>query len=204
MSPPPLPLHVRLAGLVGWPNNQPRMLVVGLLTIAGMFVLCCGGTLFFLILRPGPTTEVALGEEVRFGDLGVTVASAHVSPYQSTSPGGTLYNHEAALLIAIRFKNYNPNRTIKADCQIDTSTLRDDVGNSYRGIAARDEFGRRRSIVGQVEEGMSRPVRSEKVESDVLVFARPVAGARQLTLTLAARRYGGTGVLRVTIPWAGK
>jgi hypothetical protein len=103
-------------------------------------------------------------------------------------------------VVFISFRNYNPNRIIKAGSQVDVAILRDDVGNTYQGIRATNEIGLTNSIDDQIPAGMARPVRSDQPGWDVLVFERPVPGASTVTLSLDASQYGGVGRIEVQVP----
>jgi hypothetical protein len=52
-----------------------------------------------------PAKEYKLGEEIRFGDLGVTVSHAGVAGFTSTTPGGRQGFHEPEFVITIKLKN---------------------------------------------------------------------------------------------------
>ena len=84
--------------------------------------------------------------------------------------------------------------------QVDDATLEDNVGNSYERISAVNEIGLENHINGQIPSGRVRPVRSDEVGTDFLVFDRPVEGASVLFLTLDASKYGGSGRIKVQIP----
>jgi hypothetical protein len=146
------------------------------------------------------TQTVNLGEEIRFGDLGVTVVSAKLDSYTSSTAAGRKMTHDPALVATITFKNYNPKTIIDAGSQADHAELNDDVGNKYSGIRAINEIGLTNQIDGQIPPGRVRRIRSDESSGDVLVFDRPVAGAAVLLLTLDAKRYGESGQVIVRIP----
>jgi hypothetical protein len=168
-------------------------------------VLCCGLPIgMFMVAKISdklaPVDEHNMGEEIRFGDLGVTVTQAQVSGYSSRTAAGRLMNHTPEFVIHTKFKNYNPKRVVKAGSQVRSSTLVDDVGNSYQGIRATNEIGLTNEIEGQISPGMAIEVRSDEPATDVLVFDRPVQGASFIFLTLDASKYGGSGKVRIKIP----
>lgn len=151
--------------------------------------------------NPAPAKEYNFGEEIRFGDLGVTVIYAGQAGFTSTTAGGRQLFHDPEFVITIRFKNYNPNRVLDAGAQVDVATLEDDVGNKYDRVKAANEIGMENKIDGQISPDKVRPVRSDDKEArDLLVFNRPVPGASVLTLTLDASKYGGSGKVKVKIP----
>jgi hypothetical protein len=162
----------------------------------------CGGLLFIILAGKSTTKygEYNFGAEIRVGDLGVTVTEARVRGFTSTTAGGRLMDHSPEFVVTISFKNYNPNRIINAGSQVDAASLKDDVGNRYRGIRASNELGLTNHIDGQIQPGMARPVRSDEPAHDVLVFSRPVPGASALTLVLDASSYGGAGRIEIHIP----
>jgi hypothetical protein len=146
------------------------------------------------------TGDPTLGEELRFGDLGVTVNRARVESYGSMTSVGQLLLHEPALVVRIGIKNHNANRVVEAGSQSDSATLADDVGNRYDRIVARSQIGLPTRVPGQIPPGSVLRVRSDEREEDVLLFDRPVPGASVLTLTLDGSRYGSSGKVKVTIP----
>ncbi len=168
-----------------------------------LLLFCCaGGTgLLFLGSRrtSGAGRDVAVGEEVRFGDIGVTVTSMSLQSFISDGRGGAV-QHRPELVVQIGIKNHNPNRILNAGSQRDSARLLDDVGNTYRHIDTFDESNNRTMPRGQIPTGQATGVRSEKPQGDCVVFTRPVAGATTITVELDAAAYGGTGTIRVTVP----
>jgi hypothetical protein len=124
-----------------------------------------------------PSHSLTIGQEIVYGDLGITVTRARVQGF--------------TFVVALAFKNRNPNRIVRAGSQVDAAELKDDVGNTHKGM--RDE------IDGQIPPGKVRPIRSDESLGDVLVFDRPLPGASVLYLTLDAEQYGGSGRILVTI-----
>jgi hypothetical protein len=142
-----------------------------------------------------------VGEEMRFGDLGVTVVRGKAEGFISTNSGDFDFHSGDTYVVTIGLKNYNPNRVLEVPSQAEVATLSDDVGNTYAPIRARSDTGRRAEILGQITPGHKVRLRSDdKNEMDLLVFDKPVPGATVLTLTLDADRYGGKGTIAVTIP----
>jgi hypothetical protein len=149
--------------------------------------------------QSGPVIETSVGKEVRIGDIGVTITRAGISGYRSTSPSGHPLEHQPDFVVALDFKSYNPDRILQAQYQTGRCKLVDDVGNRYSEIKTETEAGFRSAIDGQITYGMARDLRSDARGTDVLVFDRPVPGAKTLILTLDAKAYGGTGTIRVRI-----
>jgi predicted Zn finger-like uncharacterized protein len=148
-----------------------------------------------------PTNEHDLGEEMRFGDLGVTVMRGRVEEFLSVTSIDRPVLHDPALVITLAIKNYSPNRIIEVGSQTDVALAEDDVGNKYHPLNTRSEFGLPTRILGQIPPGKVSRVRSDEPAGDVLVFERPVAGASLVWLNLDASRYGGTGTIRVYVPF---
>ena len=148
-----------------------------------------------------PAADRLSGEEMRFGDIGVTVVRGKVEAFGSILPPGSAYFHEPAYVVQLVIKNYNPNRVLEVGAQADVATAEDDVGNHYESLKTKNELGIRTYIVGQIPPGKTLPVRPDKPDEDVLVFDRPVPGASLMRLSLDASRYGGTGTIHVTIPF---
>lgn len=148
----------------------------------------------------GPTKDVAVGEEVRFGDLGVTVYSARVVAWGSMSSGGHPHVHPPDFVVVLTLTSHNPNRELSVQGQTGHCSLADDVGNTYGEMQAKSEGGFTNTINGQIQPGQPRRVRSGEPANDIVVFRKPVPGASAVTLTLDATRYGGQGKIRVRVP----
>jgi Zn finger protein HypA/HybF involved in hydrogenase expression len=169
------------------------------------------GVLFLLTVLNGErkraeVVDAKVGEEVWVGDVGVTVAWVGVTRFQSHSPAGHLQDHEPELVVQINLKNRNPNRVIQVGGQSGACRVKDDVGNTYREISAKTDFGFTSTIVRQIPVGKGRDLRSDQnyEPGDVVVFDQPVPGASELVVTLKADVYGGNGTIRVVSPIKGK
>lgn len=76
----------------------------------------------------------------------------------------------------------------------DYATLSDNFGNHYKRV----DFGLMDKPVGR---GESASIYPNRYITDLLVFEPPVANVQYLNLELPARNFGGTGMLRIRIPW---
>jgi hypothetical protein len=167
------------------------------LGVLGLLLKAIGRT---AVTGQSETPEYKYGEEWRFGDLGVTV-TAGIHDWTSTTAAGRAMTHDLNFVVTIKFKSYNPNRELSAGSQCDSSSLTDDVGNTYLVIYPVNEIGIHNRVDGQIRAGMSRNVRSDNNDAgDVLVFGKPLPGASSVTLTFDAKKYGGKGKIVVTIP----
>ena len=187
--------------------------LLGVLSVlVGVPLLLCGGCLMLggLLKKSLPPVETSneetpdmlknIGEEARFGALGVTLANVSVGNVSGTSPSGRqLTSSDLLFIIRLQFKNYDPNAIAKVEGQ-SNATLQDEHGNKYKPMSITTEVGIPAKIDGQISSGHYVELRSDEMKSDVLVFERPVPGAASLTLTLDAKKYGGSGKLKITIP----
>jgi pSer/pThr/pTyr-binding forkhead associated (FHA) protein len=157
-----------------------------------------------LVPQPEPLRladdDRVLGHELRFADLGVTVANARVRVYTSTTAAGRKMTHEPALVVELALKNHDPEQVLTAHGQVRSARLEDQTGHTYRMLRATNELGLENAIDGQIRSGSGRQVRSDAEERDVLVFEPPSPNAGDLVLILDAVKYGGTGSIRVLIP----
>ncbi len=148
-----------------------------------------------------PVKEYGVGELIRIGDIGLIVMKARVEPFASVDAIGQPQEQNAQFVVRMGMQSLNPNRVVDVESQADVARAEDDVGNTYRALTARTEFGLPARIFGQIPPGRSVGVRPDEPQSDVLVFERPVPGASCIKLTLDASRYGGTGTVRLNIPF---
>lgn len=190
-------------------KKNGKTLLYALLGVGGVMLAVIGVSCIGLVSlaskgvqkKPGDrTAEYEIGQEMRFGDLGVTVVSAKIASFTSTTAAGRPMTHNAELVVRLELINHNPNRVLDAGSQVEVCRLVDDVGNEYTAIRAVNEWGLENRIDGQIDRGRARPLRSDQNGSDVLVFSRPVPGASRLVLTLDATQYGGNGRVKVNIP----
>jgi hypothetical protein len=148
-----------------------------------------------------PAREHVVGEEMRFGDLGVTVTQAKQDTFGSVTSSGEILVHDGAFVITLGLKNYNPNRILEVGPQVEYAKLQDDVGNGYDPVRTRSNIGLPTDILGQIPRGKVLRLRADdKDEHDMLVFDRPVPGASTLRLTLETSPYGASGSVSVTVP----
>jgi hypothetical protein len=184
-----------------------------LLAGGGGFFLVCGIVFVLLLGAVGATLPTAggsgspverpgvIGQEMRFGDLGVTVRSIRQNNYTSKDILGTTLYHSDALVVSLQIKNYNPNRQHPVPAQSGYARVIDDVGNSYKELHATNEFGSRTDMDGQIEPGKALYLMADRIGEDRVVFGRPVPGANVLTVTLDASRYdGGSGKIVFRVP----
>lgn len=197
------------------PQGVPPLVLVGVISLAVIVVV--GGVVGVLLLKdrgvgdsmaagpvpPGvaPAADgYALGQEIRFGDLGVTVVRARVEKYVSLTSIGQPVLHDPAVVVRIGIRNYNPNRIAEAGAQTGVATLTDNLGNRYERVSPRSDIGLPTSIPGQTPAGTVVRLRSDEAEEDVLLFDRPVPGASSLELRLDGSRYESSGSVKVIIP----
>jgi len=149
---------------------------------------------------PKPKDEWAdAGNEVQQGDICIRVKSAKVDFVGLTGYGGreTGASQEKFLQIALMIENRGDSVKINYEGwggrAFGGASVKDDLGNSYRGI----NFGFANKVVGQIKDESVYP---GKIISDVLVFEEPIKKAKFLKLELPASALGGTGILRIKIP----
>lgn len=150
-----------------------------------------GGSGFF----GGSSRRGKLGEEMLFGDLGVEVTLLGQGGVQGrTKLDRWLDSAEAYFRVGLVFTNRNPTTRISVCGQINRARLKDEHGNSYRTVTITQEFGVPiRALCGsstglyyQIMPDEKVVVRSDKQQTDLILFERPVPGAQQLTMTLDA------------------
>jgi hypothetical protein len=189
----------------GW-SSKTIWLVVGLGVGVPVAVMLGLVFVFVILQSQKPAPQGKLGNEMRFGDLGVNVYRAKVEGFTSTSAIGRPMVHNSKFVVQIELKNYNRNRVICVAGQSGHATLRDDVGNTYDEMRATNEIGVPNTIDGQIGRGNCRDVRSEGPQRDVVVFDLPVEGASYVILTIDLSQYyefGGAGKLEFKLPRSG-
>jgi hypothetical protein len=143
--------------------------------------------------------ETSIGQEIHFDDLSVTVATVTVQQFQTTDY--TIY--QPALIVVLRIKNTNPNRIINVSSQSGSTKVTDEFGNAYFESQVLKQSGQGiwhpiPGHTGLIEQREVR-LRSDSPTTDVVIFERPVVGATRLVIDLDAAKYGGEGVIRLTI-----
>jgi len=139
---------------------------------------------------------------VRQGDVQVRITSVTVNKVKLPDRFGREQREspEPGLVVALEIANLS--ETKKADYRTwgddtfsfgDSTSLADNFGNSYRLVT----FG-----LGERPEGgvLAESLYPGKSTSDVIVFEVPVEKAKFLDLTLPAKNFGGTGMIRLKIP----
>lgn len=149
---------------------------------------------------PQAVVEGRFGQEVRVGDLGLTMQIVNVGIQSGLDPNGTLaYSDQDHLFIKLVIKNYNPNKMARVSSQRDPK-LTDEHGNTYDQVKQmKNNRGRPIATDFAIGNGKIADVRSDREGTDAYVFTPPVPGANTLTLTLDATSYGGTGVIKLTV-----
>ncbi len=145
---------------------------------------------------PEKTIEASLRKEVRIGDIGISVSADTRLGFWSVSPGGNRLLHQPECIIAIDIKNYNANTFAVITGQTGKATLKDDVGNTYRELGAKTDVGFDSRIDGQIRDGYELRLRANEPGKDVVVFEKPVPGAKKFTLALSGVPYGEKAVIR--------
>jgi hypothetical protein len=194
-------------------KRGPSTLLVVLLVGGSGFFLVCGIVFVLLLGAVGATLPTAggsgspverpgvIGQEMRFGDLGVTVTSIRQTGYGSHTAAGRQMGHNVALVVSLRLKNYNPNRVLRVPGQSGSAKATDDVGNEYPEVQPVNEWGLENTIDGQIEDGTALNLRSDVIGEDRVIFSRPVPGANVLTVTMDAAQYdGGSGKIVFRVP----
>ncbi|MBN9522484.1 hypothetical protein J0H58_28845 [bacterium] len=189
--------------------------VLGGVALLGM--MGCGGMILLFFAGAGAVKQAAQrvadeqkaaqgqkvkwGESRTFGPLRVSIRSASVRAYGGTSPAGVaLESTVPGLVIDLLIETDDKTKEHGAKAATGVAILRDSLGNEISRMGLRTEFGLRAEIHGQLAEGRSFVVRSDKPLTDTLVFSKPVEAAGVLTLELPARNYGGDGRVLFEIP----
>lgn len=189
------------------PAKRRTFLGVSLTGIAVTFFICCGCGL--VLLAPsenahfGPTLDAGAGETAKVGSLTISIPYARIGSVNAQSPAGNpIYSADSLLEIGVLVKNSDPTSrpVFRGWSNHYGLSLTDDIGNSYGEVSIKTQFGFTATPNGQLKD--SAPVYGDKAVRDVLVFARPVPGAKELTLTLPLSNVGSRqrGSVRFKIP----
>lgn len=149
---------------------------------------------------PSPETVVAFGRKATVnGNVEISITEARVGRVDGANLGQPSESREEHLMFAVQLRNTNATRKYEYTSWNesrpfgDNVSLQDDLGNQYRGI----DFDLFTEVSGQVKHAT---LYSGSPVSDLLVFQRPVQGAKSLLLTLPLSRIGERGKLTFRIP----
>ncbi len=217
---------------VGEDVPRQRRFPVWLLAVtipAGVLLLCCIWSILLLLFGTGhsksglsSSTIDLLGsgqlgrldQEIRIGDLGVTV---YCFGTDCILQGETAFRDNLPFTgerfcFGLKFVNYNPNRKITVSSQSDSARLVDEHGNSYSHVTVTQELGvpiqttcifrmgqSGQIAVRQIMSGKFKEVRSDEIATDCLIFKEPVPGAQELTLTMDKALWGDSGNLVIKV-----
>ena len=140
-------------------------------------------------------------EAVRQGNIEVRIVDYRIEPVRLVSDvdGSGSHSQEDLMWIKVEVTNRNENKKIdiepwysKSGLTIGGAVLRDNFGNDYRRVT----FGIFDRPAGASKDTAIYP---GKTFMDVLVFERPVDTAQYVLLTLPAKNFNGSGVLKFRI-----
>jgi hypothetical protein len=141
-----------------------------------------------------------LGQEIEIRDITITLDKASRECIYSDAGRRWVCDQDEGVILRFTLRNYNPDRFVSARAQMG-ATLVDDLGNVYAHFKLMD--GSRRvpvfmfqgaspDYVQAIEPGFWN-FRSDEIRREMVVFERPVPGARKLTFRLDSGCYGGRG-----------
>jgi hypothetical protein len=147
-----------------------------------------------------PATDFSK-KRVQLGDVEVQLISATIGPVPLKEFGRVGESEKDHFRLAFKITNHHRTRRLKyegwsKDFDFDgvRATLQDEHGNAYRHVS----FGLGTKVVGQVEDPVINP--GESI-TDVLVFEKPLAIAKELTITLPLKAIQDqTGTIRGIVP----
>jgi hypothetical protein len=147
-------------------------------------------------------TVASATDPVRLGGMQLRIVSVQVgqTPLQEKMFGEQLYTPETNLGIQVELTNTSSTWKTDYTTWVDASgsrkdsaaTLRDNFGNHYYPVAFK--------TIKPVGKTGTASLYPGQTINDFLVFERPIAAVRSLTLELPAANFGGQGLLRLQIP----
>lgn len=144
-------------------------------------------------VRGKPAKSCKVGDTVSFGDVSVKVLSVKVQPFTSHTSAGNAVQHDTAMLVRLRIKNWNPNRVAEIRGQARRAVVKDNVGNRFEALTPVLPVGSLHmptEMDDHIRPGYVVDLRSDTVAHDTAIFPRPVPGASSATVSLAAECYG--------------
>jgi hypothetical protein len=184
--------------MLGW-------IVGGLLALAGLVFLFCGGLFSPTKQEEAPATAAeqwidASSKTVVVGNSVISIPSAQVGPVALATLTGPGESDKPYLAITVRVRNTDSTRRLpyrrwskEALFGSPPATLADEFGNQYRHVT----FGIDQVVGQQRQQVHVNP--GESVD-DLLVFEVPIPRARSVFLTLAAEEIDSRGVIRFRLP----
>lgn len=130
---------------------------------------------------------------LQIGDVACQIVGSTVAKVDLRSLGQGATSDDKFLILAVRITNLSTARKLEYSTWQRGATLVDDLKNNYKAA----NFGFGTDIVGNLG---SAAIYSDKPQTDILVFERPVLAADDLFLELPARNVGGDLAFRLRIP----
>jgi hypothetical protein len=138
-----------------------------------------------------PKDLVPSTHAVMVGNAEISVVSAKIGKVPLLHMGEDSSSKDDLLIVTVSIKNLSDLKKLEYETwgaqmfSRSPATLEDDVGNSYKRI----NFGFGSNVVGHVER--SESIYPGKSVTDVLVFELPVAGVKDLRISLPTKNVGG-------------